>query len=257
MKLFHRDLGGSGKPPLAILHGFLGSSRNWQTAGRELAADFHVLALDLRNHGQSPHDPDGSFGAMAADVIEWLDASGIARIHLLGHSLGGKVAMRIACSRPKRIESIIVADIAPREYPGGSAEVEAMARLDLSTLASRQEADTRLAAAVPDRATRQFLLTNLLRRDGGSFEWQANLPALLAALADLKKSPLAPRDRFEGRALFLRGDRSGFVRPEDESLIRGHFPRAEIAAIDGAGHNIHIDALPAFAAQIRRFAGGR
>ncbi len=257
MKLFHRDLGGSGKPPLVILHGFLGSSRNWQTAGRELAADFHTQALDLRNHGQSPHDPDGSLGAMAADVIEWLDASGIARTHLLGHSLGGKVAMRIACSRPERIESLIVVDIAPREYPGGSAMAEAMARLDLSTIASRQEADEMLEAAVPDRATRQFLLTNLQRREDGSFEWQANLPALLAALPELKKSPLAPRDRFEGRALFLRGGRSGFVRPEDESLIRGHFHRAEIAAIDGAGHNLHIDERLAFAAEIRRFAGGR
>src|SRR5262245_22188729 len=118
VELFCRDWGGEGRPPLVVLHGLLGSSRNWQTAGGDLAkaGAAHVMALDLRNHGKSPHADVMSYDAMVADVLTWMDARGLTRVSLMGHSMGGKVAMALACRHPERVERLIVVDIAPRDY---------------------------------------------------------------------------------------------------------------------------------------------
>ena len=156
MHLFHRDLGGAGRPPLVILHGFLGSSRNWQTAGADLASRFHVCALDLRNHGASPHADAMSYAAMAADVAAWLDARAAGPVTLVGHSMGGKVAMLLACRGPERVGRLVVVDIAPRDYSAArhQAEFAAMNGLDLASLRSRADAERDLEAAVPDWAMR-------------------------------------------------------------------------------------------------------
>jgi esterase len=137
--LFHRDLGGAGRPPMIILHGILGSSRNWQTAGGDLAAHYHVFAMDLRNHGASPHAAEMSFAAMADDVRAWMDTQGLPRAALLGHSMGGKVAMLFACRHPERVDRLVVVDIAPKDYasPGQRAAFAAMNELDLNGLRSR------------------------------------------------------------------------------------------------------------------------
>jgi len=139
MQLFHRDLGGVGRPPLVILHGLLGSSRNWQAVGADLAPGFHVFALDLRNHGRSPHADEMTYPAMVDDVLGWLDAQGLTRVTLMGHSLGGKVAMLLACRHPDRVERLVVVDIAPKDYPAHAdrAEFAAMNALPLAALRSR------------------------------------------------------------------------------------------------------------------------
>ena len=175
MLLFHRDLGGAGKPPLVILHGMLGSSRNWQTAGRDLAERFHVLALDLRNHGASPQADDMSYSAMIDDVRAWLDAQGFTKVTLLGHSMGGKVAMLLACRHPERVERLIVVDIAPKDYRwvAHRAEFAAMNELDLAHLKSRAEAELKFEARVDDWAMRKFLTTNLERDAEGRWCWSA------------------------------------------------------------------------------------
>jgi pimeloyl-ACP methyl ester carboxylesterase len=249
MELFHRDLGGAGRPPLVLLHGILGSSRNWQTAGRDLAARFHVLALDLRNHGGSPHADEMTYEALAGDVAAWLDARGLARVTLLGHSLGGKVAMLLACRRPERVERLIVVDIAPRDYDRGGrqrAEFVAMNGLDLAGLRSRAEAEQRLEAQVPDWAQRKFLTTNLERDPGGGWRWTIGLAALTRALPALEKNPLRPEDRFEGPALFIVGGRSAFVAPGDHADILRHFPAARIEIIPDSGHEPHMQARAEF-----------
>src|SRR5690606_24200481 len=112
--LAHRDLGGEGKPPLVVLRGLLGSSRNWMAAGKDLSPDFHVMALDLRNHGESGHAPEHNYLTMTNDVLAWLDEAGLERVRLMGHSMGGKTAMRLACLAPERVEALVVVDIAPR-----------------------------------------------------------------------------------------------------------------------------------------------
>ncbi len=244
MTLFHRDLGGAGNPPLIVLHGLLGSSRNWQSTGGDLAARFHVHALDLRNHGRSPHDSAMSYEAMVNDVLGWLDAHGLPRVTLMGHSMGGKVAMRMACRHPERVERLVVVDIAPKDYLSAAhrAEFAAMNELDLRTLRSRAEAELKFEARVGDWAMRKFLSTNL-ERDAGSdaWRWQINLPVLTASLPELESNPLTPADRFEGPTAFILGEKSRYVLPEDHAVITSHFPRATIETIAGSGHNPHME----------------
>jgi pimeloyl-ACP methyl ester carboxylesterase len=158
MLLYHRDLGGTGRPPLVILHGMLGSSRNWQTTGRDLAEKYHVLALDLRNHGDSPHASEMSYAAMVEDVIGWLDAQQLTRVTLLGHSMGGKVAMLLACRHPERVAGLIVVDIAPKDYrwPAHREEFAAMNELDLASLESRAAGEQAFESRISDWAMRKF-----------------------------------------------------------------------------------------------------
>jgi pimeloyl-ACP methyl ester carboxylesterase len=245
--LFHRDFGGSGEPARVILHGFLGSSRNWLTAGKDLAAGRRVFALDLRNHGLSPHSGEMSYAAMAADVLAWLDSRGIASAELIGHSMGGKVAMLIACRHPERVARLVVVDIAPKDYawPDRGAEVRAMGGLDLATLGTRGQAEALLAPALPNAATRRFVLTNLERTPGG-WRWMVNLPALEAALPGLERNPLGPEDRFAGPALFVNGGKSRYVETGDLAAIAKAFPSARVVVLGGSGHNPHIDAREAF-----------
>ena len=251
--LFHRDFGGEGRPPLVVLHGMLGSSRNWQTAGRDLTDRFHVLAPDLRNHGGSPHADSMSYAEMMADVVAWLDAHGIARAAFLGHSMGGKTAMLLACRHPERVERLIVADIAPKDYHWVSHRVNfaAMNELDLASVHSRAEAELRLEARVQSWAMRKFLATNLERGKDGAWRWVINLPAITTALPALEKNSLAPGDRYAGPALFVAGGKSDYVGTEDHAAICAHFPAARIATIAESGHNPHMEAREKFVALVR------
>jgi pimeloyl-ACP methyl ester carboxylesterase len=248
LTLSHRDLGGAGEPPILLLHGLLGSSRNWQTVGRELAASRRVLALDLRNHGLSPHADDVSYPAMAADVAAWLDRQGIAAAELVGHSMGGKVAMLLACRQPARVSRLVVVDIAPKDYdwPAHRAEFAAMNGLDLATLASRADAEARMEPLVPKFAMRKFLTTNLERGEGGAWRWIVNLPALTAGLPEIEGNVLGESDRYAGPTLFIAGGHSRYIEPADHAGIRGHFPAARIEVLADSGHNPHIDAREAF-----------
>jgi pimeloyl-ACP methyl ester carboxylesterase len=258
-KLFHRDLGGAGKPPLVILHGMLGSSRNWQTAGKELAERFHVMALDLRNHGASPHAPSMSYDEMAGDVAAWMEANAPGAAAVMGHSMGGKVAMLLACRRPERVERLVVVDVAPKDYywVAHRHEFAAMLELDLAHLKSRGEAEMKFEARVPDWGMRKFLTTNLERGDDGRWRWVVNLPAIAAALPALEKNPLAPEDRFGGAALFVAGGRSGYVRNEDHAAIRRHFPAAQIETIAESGHNPHMERREEFVRRVLAWADGK
>jgi esterase len=253
MDLFHRDLGGAGLPPLVILHGILGSSRNWQTAGKDLAARYHVFALDLRNHGGSAHSEEMTYDAMVGDVTAWLDAHGLGRVTLLGHSLGGKVAMLLACRQPERVERLVVVDIAPKDYSWGGkqrSEFAAMNGLDLAGLSSRAEAEKRLEAGVPDWAMRKFLTTNLERDGEGRWRWTVNLAALTEALPALEKNPLQAEDRFAGPVLFITGGKSAYVPPGDHAAILRHFPAARIETLADCGHNPHMEARAALVALV-------
>lgn len=256
MKLFHRDLGGAGRPPLVLLHGLLGSSRNWQSAGKDLAARFHVLALDLRNHGASPHAAEMTYEAMVSDVIAWLDAQGLSRVTLLGHSLGGKVAMQLACRHPERVERLIVVDIAPKDYHSNAhrAEFAAMNELDLATLSLRGDAELRFEARVSDFAMRKFLATNLERVDAGpgqhGWRWVINLPVLTAALPIVERNSLRPSDRFDGPTLLIAGGKSRYVQSTDRAALLAHFPQLRWETIAESGHNPHMETREEFVRRV-------
>jgi pimeloyl-ACP methyl ester carboxylesterase len=238
---------------LVVLHGMLGSSRNWQSAGRDLADTYHVLAPDLRNHGGSPHADGMSYADLMGDVVEWLDDQGLAQASLLGHSMGGKTAMLLACRHPERVARLIVADIAPKDYVWVAHRVNfaAMNELDLASLHSRAEAELRLEARVPNWALRKFLATNLERTDDGAWRWTISLPAITAALSALEKNSLADGDRYDGPALFIAGGKSDYVGEEDQAAIRAHFPAARVAVIAESGHNPHMETREKFVALVR------
>lgn len=245
--LRHRDFGGPGGPPLVLLHGLLGSSRNWQTAGKDFARTRRTFAPDLRNHGESPHADDMEWEHLVGDVLRWLDTQGLGRVELLGHSLGGKVAMRVACRHPERVARLTVVDIAPKAYNwvGHRAEFAAMHELDLAGLDSRRTAELRLEARVPDLGMRKFLLTNLERTDTG-WRWSVNLAALTEWLPGMEGNSLTEDDRFSGDARFILGGRSRYVVPADHEGIRRHFPAARIETLAEAGHNPHMEQREAF-----------
>jgi pimeloyl-ACP methyl ester carboxylesterase len=259
LALAYRYFGGEGKPPLVILHGLLGSSRNWTSTGKLLARSFAVFALDLRGHGDSPWAPppehDYSFPSLAADVAAWLEAKGMEQPILLGHSLGGKVAMRLAVDTPACCRALVVADIAPRDYAPHHVEAfAAMRALDLASLASRAEAEEKLKAQLQDQNLARFLITNLGRETNGGFRWRIDLEGLAAALPQLARSSLQPGETYAGPALFLSGEHSAFIRDSDRSLIAAHFPRHQISTLGGAGHNLHVDQPEAFVAAVENFA---
>lgn len=256
MELFFREYGEADKPPLIVFHGLLGSSRNWQAAGADLGNCFRVYCLDLRNHGKSPHAFPHSYQVMMEDVFAWMDEHDLESSHFLGHSMGGKLAMKIACERPERLRSLIVVDIAPKTYPSShDSEYEAMRQIDLTALPSRTSADRFLLEAVPDWGKRQFLLTNLAKReDGGGFRWIVNLDALEENQREIEGSPIGADHRFEGPALFIVGGRSDYFSDGDVSLVERSFPNAVVKTIEGSGHNPHFEFREEFISLVAKFS---
>ena len=204
---------GSG-PPLAILHGLFGSGRNWAGVAKHLAEHHRVIAFDLRNHGASPWAGTMAYAEMAEDVRASLAARGYRRVALLGHSMGGKVAMLAALSDPGSVERLVVADIAPVAYlPHHLGLVHAMRGLDFAGIKRRAEADAALASTVPDPAERGFLLQNLVF-DNGAPRWRINLDAIEREMPVLVGfPPIPPGTVYEGKALFIGGGRSDYLRP--------------------------------------------
>lgn len=252
MDLFYKDYGAG--PPLIILHGLLGAGGNWHTLShRVFGRHFHVFAVDQRNHGRSPHDDRLDYPAMAADLAGFMDAHGLARAHVLGHSMGGKTAMEFALTFPARVDRLVVVDIAPRAYPNRHAEIlDALRALDPAAYRSRAEIDAALAERIASYPIRQFLLKNL-RPDGpGSYAWQMNLDAIVRNY-DRISGGLTAAGTFDGPALFVRGGASDYVTDADLPGIRRHFPAARLVTIPGAGHWVHAEAPEAFARAVLAF----
>src|SRR5574342_144755 len=192
-------------PILVILHGFLGSLDNWRTTGQRLGTRFRVITLDLRNHGHSPHDPVMSFPAMAEDIYEFFDQQNIASAHVLGHSMGGKVAMQFATTRAQSVDKLIVVDIAPKSYPAShQSTLTALRTLDLRSFKSFGEIDAALASDIPSADMRQFLMKNLTRQQGAGFRWRIDLEAIARNYVELTK-PIARKHPFAGPGCFIRG----------------------------------------------------
>lgn len=252
VELAHRGFGADGEGmPLVLLHGLLGSSRNWQTAARILGKRRPVFALDLRNHGESPHHQRMDYPAMAGDVRAWLERQALKEVHLLGHSMGGKVAMQLACGHPEGIRSLTVVDIAPRAYPPRwEREFDAMRRMPVERFASRQEAERWLEEDIRDWAFRKFLVSNLERREAGGFRWIVNLAILEASLTHLFEQVPKPGERFDKPVLFLRGGRSRFVEEADLEMAGRFFPDCRLETVPEAGHNVHFDAPEAFSQHV-------
>ena len=235
--------------PVLIVHGLFGSGRNWGVIARRLAETRPLIAVDMRNHGDSPRFPTQGYADMAGDLAEVIAAHG-GRADVLGHSMGGKAAMVLALTHPERVRRLIVADIAPVAYGHSqSHHIAAMRALDLTGLRARSEADRRLAETVPDAALRAFFLQSLdLKSDPP--RWKLNLDVLEAEMPRIVGWPEIT-GRYDGPALFLSGALSDYVRPEHRATISALFPRARLARIPGAGHWLHADKPREFEAAIQ------
>ena len=265
--ILHGTVAGSG-PPVVLLHGLFGASSNFGAVQRALAATHRVAAFDLRNHGASPHDPGMSYGAMAADVLASMSAHGMEAAAVLGHSMGGKVAMRMALHAPGRVSRLVVADIAPVAYRHNNRTIaDALLALPLDASLTRPQADTLLTPAVPDPGVRGFLLQNL--RPGANPSWRIGLPEIAAALPGIEgwdpppsredapadRSPAHPGPTYPGPVLVVRGERSDFVLPEHRPAFRALFPAVRFVTLRNAGHWLHADAPAAFIQTVQGFLG--
>ncbi len=238
-------------PTLVIAHGLYGSGRNWGVIARRLSDRRAVVAVDMRNHGDSPRAATQSYPDMAADLAEVIRTLG-APVDLLGHSMGGKAAMQLGLTEPELLRRLVVADIAPVAYSHDQVQhVDAMAGLDLPALSTRAEADAALAGTIADPALRAFFLQSLDLRERPA-RWKLNLPVLRSEMPKIVGWP-GTQGRFERPTLFLTGAESRYVLPEHRDQIRALFPKARFARIPGAGHWLHAEKPREFEETVRAF----
>ncbi|MDG2117479.1 MAG: alpha/beta fold hydrolase [Gammaproteobacteria bacterium] len=241
--------------PLLILHGLFGSHSNWGIHSNFFSNFFRVIGVDLRNHGASPHHDEQDYEVMAADVYELLDFLDIDCCCMIGHSMGGKVAMQLALDQPRMMDRLIVVDISPVTYParagGHLAMIDAMEALELALFKSRDDVDTALLPHIPDQSTRQFMLTNLVRTDSG-FKWRLNLRAIKENYDNLRLAPDA-KFKFTGKVLFLNGEFSRYIVDDHHAQIQSHFPNAEFETISDAGHWLHAEQPLKFQQAVKNF----
>lgn len=238
MELYFREFGAG--EPVIILHGLFGFSDNWQTIAKSLASQYLVITPDLRNHGRSPHLPSHTYEEMAEDLRLFMENHWMHSAVLIGHSMGGKVAMQMALNHPDMVEKLIVVDIAPGKAADNHSGIfEALLGIDLSVMQARADIESYLVSRIPDMGTRQFLLKNITRNDDGKFAWKMNLPVLWRHFPDILDAVTG--EPFDKPALFVRGDRSDYIKDADTALIMTLFPQAEITTIPNAGHWVHAD----------------
>lgn len=239
MKLHFRTLGEGN--PLIILHGVFGSSDNWQTLGKFFSEKFKVYLVDLRNHGNSPHSEEFNYDVMAEDVAELIKSEGLSASHILGHSMGGKVAMHLATHHAQLLHKLIVVDIAPKYYPPHHQQIfEGFHAVDLKNLENRKQADEQMSLAIPQFGIRQFILKNLERKKDGSFSWKLNLTAIENAIEEVGGS-ISSNVSFKGETLFIAGGNSDYITEQDYNHIQKCFSQASIVTIAGAGHWVHAE----------------
>ncbi len=237
MKL-HSLIQGQGEP-LVILHGLFGMLDNWKTLAGQFAEHFEVHLVDQRNHGRSPHSEEHSYTAMAEDLLAYFEDHGMERGHVMGHSMGGKTAMRFALDNPERVDRLIVVDIGPQFYPIHHREIlDALLSVDLDQVTSRREAQNQLEQGIPEPGVQQFLLKNLYWIEKERLAWRFNLHGLNDQIGNVGEA-LGNGEVYEGSTLFIAGGDSDYINAGTFAHIQEHFTSAEVETVDGAGHWVH------------------
>jgi pimeloyl-ACP methyl ester carboxylesterase len=255
MKL-HYKIYGTGKPVI-IMHGLFGSGDNWRTIAKNLESDFQCIVVDMRNHGRSPHDPEMNFSVMAEDIYTLMIDLGLHKTSLIGHSMGGKVAMTFALSHPYLVDKLIVVDIAPKKYPPHhTVVIEAIQAIAPEALDDRADAEAILTQYLgDDSSTIQFLMKNLTRLQGEGFAWKANMPVIISSYTSLVDA-ITYAGTFNGPALFIRGEKSRYIQDEDLTATEALFPHFELKTIPNAGHWVHAEASDSFTRVVKSFLKG-
>lgn len=251
--MLYSRIEGQGKP-LLIIHGFLGMSDNWKTFGSLYAAEgFQTHILDLRNHGKSFHSDDFTYDIMAQDVLEYCQENNLEKVSIIGHSMGGKVAMLFATSCQERVDKLIVADIGPKYYAPHHQEILAgLNAVDFSQKPDRAQVEETLYPYIPDFGTRQFLMKSLYWKEPGQLAYRFNLPVFIAKI-EVIGTALPASAYFENPTLFIRGGNSNYILDSDLPEIKKHFPNFELATIPNVGHWLHAENPKTFFEETAKF----
>jgi esterase len=249
--LAYEELGKDNPVTLIILHGFFASSRNWRKIAERLSASFHVYVLDMRNHGLSPHHVLMDYPSMSADVLRFMDAQALSTAHIMGHSMGGKIAMWLALNHPERTNKLLVVDIAPKSYTHSfDNTIRALIELPLDAIHNRKQAEEMLAERIPELDYRQFLLQNLIL-DNKSYKWRVDLDVFFQMAPNIAAFPATNHLMAnQGHTLFIAGADSAYVTQDDTSTL---FPNAIFKTIAKAGHWLHVQQPEVFTEVVENF----
>jgi len=249
MKLYCRQIG-DGKP-LVILHGLFGMSDNWLSIAKEMSQSYRCFIPDQRNHGRTPKSQDLNYDDMVEDIYELLTDFDLRTVSFLGHSMGGMVAMKFAFEYSHRIEKLVIVDIAPKSYPMLHQNIlTGLKSIPIDKIKSRQEANEFLKGYVKHGKTRQFLLKSLYRKEDNSYAWRINLEAIYNHASDIGRG-VSVDVVYDKPTLFIRGENSDYILPEDREQIMTIFPKASIIEIPGASHWVHAEKPDEFLTALR------
>ena len=253
MKLFYRHYGEG--QPVIILHGIFGISDNWVTIGRRLAEKFEVFILDQRNHGQSPHSDTFNYFSLAEDLFEFIEDHQLTNPILIGHSMGGKVAMNFALEHPHRIDRLIVVDMSVRAYPARQQHMDilnAMLSINFDEISSREDVEKIITDSVKSSKISQFILKNLYRIGKSRLAWRLNVDAIYNNIENVFEGIELPYTS-DIPALFVKGGASDYILDEDYKMILKKFPNAQFTTINNASHWVHADAPDELCMQFSKF----
>lgn len=250
MKLHYKILGETGKP-IIILHGLFGTSDNWQTLGKEFSKNHKVYLVDARNHGLSPHDDEMSYVAMANDLKELIELEKIEKPIVIGHSMGGKIAMYFAQLYPELLDKLIVVDIGTKKYPPHHQQIfDALLSVDLNMINTRKQAEEIVSKHYSDKTMIQFLLKNLYWIEEGKLAWRMNLPVIIREIDNILVA--VPQKNCNVSTLFIRGEKSNYILDDDWKGIQEIFTNSKLETIENTGHWVHAEAPMEFSNLVKR-----
>ncbi len=253
MKLLNYQQIGQGSN-LVLIHGLFGSLENLNSVAKALASDYCVTSIDVRNHGNSFHENNMSYQVLAQDIAYLLDHLAIKQAHILGHSMGGKIAMKLALTQPSLIDKLIIADIAPVTYPAHHTNIiKGLLAIDLTQIKNRHDADKQLAKYVDNQGVRQFLLRNLSKDPQGNFYFKCNIDYINQCYEQIMQGFENDNNSYQGDTLFIKGGNSDYIRSEHRNIIIKLFPQSKAKILNGAGHWLHAEKTTVFNKIVKDF----
>ncbi len=246
MSLYYRTYGDDLAQPVIILHGLFGSSDNWKSIATQLSSNFRVVTVDLRNHGQSFHHAEMNYELLAMDIVQLLTELDIDQANFIGHSMGGKVVMKLGVMYPEKVMKQLVIDMSPRSYDDQHTYIiDTLSSINLNDIKTRNDADLALSVSIKDKSIRQFLLMNLKVEDE-SFSWKINLSSLKKNYSLLLEQIDIDKNKITFPSYFIRGSKSNYITDSDTNYIKRCYENVRIITIDGAGHWVHAESPKLF-----------
>ena len=259
MVLFYRKKGETGEP-LIILHGLYGSGDNWMSIAQELSSKYRVYLIDQRNHGRSPHAVDMSYDALTDDLNGFIEKHSPGKVNIIGHSMGGKAAMRFAQKHPGKAARLVVVDVSPGNYDMASPNsgthkkiIHALKSVDPAVAGNRKDIERQLAKHIENVQLRMFLLKNIERTEDGTYRWRLNIGSIEKNIKTIMDSIPDIETPVPTPTLFLKGEQSSYITEKELPLIKKLFPNSRLVTIPNAGHWLHARQPKLFVKEVMGF----